>query len=99
MFISRVGKPTKIKKIVYLTAFIFLGLLLSFNLHSLIEVSYLRFAASKNIIVHFYGGCALPIYIQALIIILGICFGLFAGLYWWRRIYIERCLDKFAPKN
>lgn len=95
---SRVGKPTTIKKIVYLTAFIFLGLLLSFNLHSLMEINYLRFAANNNIIVHFYGSCALPIAIQILLPALGIIFGFFSGLYWWRRIYIERCLDKLVAK-
>lgn len=96
MSLRRVGKPTKIKKIVYLAAFIFLGLLLSFNLHTLIEVNYLKLAAEHNVIVHFYGSCALPIYIQILLPALGIIFGIFSGLYWWRRIYIERCLDKFC---
>ncbi|QQG52437.1 MAG: hypothetical protein HY931_03915 [Candidatus Falkowbacteria bacterium] len=98
MFISQVGKPTKIKKAIYLVAFIFFGLLLSFNLHSLMEVGYLELAARHNLAVHFYGICALPPFIQILLPILGIIFGLYFGLYWWRKIYLERCLDKFYGK-
>lgn len=94
MFLARVGKATKIKKIIYLILFIGLGLLLSLNLHSLLEVAYLELAARHNLLVHFYGICALPPFVQILLPILGIAFGLFSGLYFWRRIYIERCLDK-----
>lgn len=98
MFLSHVGKPTTTKKVIYLAAFIFLGLLLSLNLHSLIEVSYLELAARHNLIVHFYGICALPPFMQILLPVLGIVLGLYSGLYWWRKIYIERCLDKFDRK-
>jgi hypothetical protein len=95
MFISHVGKPTKIKKVIYLAAFICLGLLLSFNLHSLMEISYLELVARHNLAVHFYGICALSPVIQILLSASGIILGLYSGLYWWRKIYIERCLDKF----
>jgi hypothetical protein len=95
---SKVGKPTKIKKLVYLASFITLGLLLSFNLHALIELNYLRWSFNKNIIIQFYGGCALPPIVQIAIILLGFGGGLYLGLFWWRKIYIERCLDKTFKK-
>jgi hypothetical protein len=98
MLLAHVGKPTKIKKIIYLAAFMFLGLLLSLNMHSLLEVAYLELAARHNLAVHFYNICALPPFIQILLPILGIILGLYLGLYWWRKIYIERCLDKFDQK-
>ncbi len=99
MFLAHVGKPTKIKKIVYLAAFMFLGLLLSLNVHSLLEVAYLELAARHNLVVHFYDICALPPFIQILLPIVGIILGFYFGLYWWRKIYIERCLDKLCIKN
>jgi hypothetical protein len=99
MFISHVGKPTKIKKIIYLTAFVVLGILLSLNFHSLLEVGYLELAARHNLTVHFYGICALPPVIQILLPVTGITLGIYFGLYWWRKIYIERCLDKFDWKT
>ncbi len=95
MFFKPVGKPTKAKKIIYLIAFIVLGLLLSFNLHALIEIAYLQLASKKDVVVTFYGGCTLPIFVQVLLPIIGIFSGLFAGLFWWKKIYVERCLDKY----
>ncbi len=98
MHFNRVGKPTKIKKIVYLFASTVLGLLLSINIHAIIEINYLNKFLQKSLPVTFYGGCALPPYAQILIYLGGLIGGFFLGLYWWRLIYIERYLDKKSAK-
>lgn len=90
MFFNKPGKPTELKKAVYLTASIILGLLLSFLAHVFIEVKYLALADSRGLAVNFYYGCALPLWLQALLWFLGAIGGYFLGAWWWRKLYIER---------
>lgn len=94
MFINKVGKPTKTKNFFYLMASMVLGLLLSLNLHVLIEVNYLKYLAAQGKSAVFYGGCALPPVIQSSLLLLGVLGGFFLGRFWWRIIYVERFWEK-----
>ena len=84
------GKPTKIKKIIYLFASTILGLVLSFIVHALIEINYLSWAAKHGYIVVSFGSCFLPPWFQAVIWILGAAGGFLMGKFWWRKLYVER---------
>ena len=88
------SKPTTSKKIIYLIAATFLGLLLSLITHAFIELKYLRLAENQNLTVPFYGGCALIPLLQITLITIGIFGGFFLGYYWWRKLYIERAWRK-----
>jgi len=90
MFLNTPGRATKLKKIIYLTISMILGLLLSFIAHALIEMAYLTGNLNHNQLVKFYGGCALPPFIQLLLLLIGIGGGLFLGSFWWQKIYVER---------
>ncbi len=80
------------KKIVYIILWVALGLILSFILHGIIEIFYLKWANANNIVVDrvLNGACYLPIWLIVLLPILGIAFGVWAGLFFWRKIYIEK---------
>jgi len=95
MNIKRVGKATKLKKIVYLCASVLLGLLISIIFHSVLEMIYLNIALKQSWKIVFYGSCALHPLIKIIIIILGLWGGYLFGRYWWYKIYIERILDKY----
>ena len=88
MWFNKIGRPTKTKKIVYLSLSVILGIILSFNVHAFLEMAYLRWAMTENREVVFYGGCALPDWAQILLWLLGIFSGYFVGKFWWRKIYI-----------
>lgn len=90
MIFGTPGKPTKLKRVIYLISFIILGLLLSLNLHALIEINYLSWISNQGKIANFYGGCALPPLIQVGIWLLGIGGGYFVGVFCWKKVYIER---------
>ncbi len=94
MLLNKIGKPTKTKEITYLGLSVILGIILSLNLHALVEMAYLRLLMVQNREIIFYGGCALPGWIQILIWNLGIVGGYLLGKFWWRKIYIERFWDK-----
>jgi uncharacterized membrane protein YgaE (UPF0421/DUF939 family) len=90
MFFHAPGKPTNLKKAVYLLASTILGLLLSFLVHALIEINYLKVAADQNIAVAFSNGCALSPWLNISLWVLGAVGGFFLGRFWWRKIYIEK---------
>ncbi len=94
MLLKKIGRPTKAKKITYLSLSVILGIILSFNLHAFVEMAYLRWVMSSGREVIFYGGCALPNIVQVLIWVLGIVGGYFIGKFWWQKIYIERFWEK-----
>lgn len=94
MFFCPPGEPTKFKKAVYLIAATILGLLLSFLVHALIEINYLKVAADQNIVIAFSGGCALPSWLNISLWILGALGGFFLGRFWWRKLYVERVWAK-----
>ncbi len=98
MFLTQVGQPTRFKKIIYLIASVTVGLLLSLNLHALIEVKYLNWLESRGEVDRFYGCCALPPVVQILILLHGLEGGYYLGKYWWRKVYIERFWEKRKKK-
>lgn len=86
------------KKIVYITAFTVLGILLQFLLHSFVEQNYIYFLLkyfdtfslglswNQLMIVH---------KIFSLLLLLGgILFGFLQGKYWWKYIYVDKKLEK-----
>ncbi|MDD4901380.1 MAG: hypothetical protein PHS62_04775 [Patescibacteria group bacterium] len=94
MFFNTPGKPTNLKKAVYLAASVILGLLLGLIAHAAIEMKYLALADSRGWAVNFYYGCALPIWLQILIWLAGVVGGYFLGSWWWRKLYVERVWEK-----
>lgn len=83
------------KKIVYIFMWMVLGFFVSIIAHGVIEISYIRYALNSGIIlenqaVFGYGYCALPAYLQAGLLILGIIGGFFSGRHWWHVIYPVR---------
>lgn len=80
------------KKFFYLVLWIFLGLILSFIFHSLIEMIYLGLAQKNDWLVTWTlsGDCALPMWLVIGLPILGVIFGLWCGFIAWRKIYIEK---------
>lgn len=88
-------KQTKMKKGIYISLTIFLGLLLSFILHALAEVFYLNYAFANNLKIEAsyflgVGWCALPIWVQYTFPVLGIAGGYFLGKYWWNLVYVKK---------
>lgn len=94
----KVGKATKTKKATYLIASIILGFLFSVIFHSVIEIIFINFALKNDQSIFFYGSCSLHPIFQVLIIISGIMAGYLFGQYWWRKIYLDRILDKKKNK-
>jgi hypothetical protein len=79
----------KNKKIIYIIAWIILGLLLSFIFHGTIELIYLKYASPANLneVSVFGNVCFLPIWLIYLLPILGIIFGLCTGFFFWKKVY------------
>jgi len=94
MFFNAPGKPTRLKKAVYLSASTVLGLLLSFIAQILIEVGYLYWVLSQGTVARSYGDSVLPPALQAAFWALGAIGGFFLGRFWWRKVYIERVWAK-----
>lgn len=93
-FNSHVGGPSKIKKFVYLSATVILGVFLSIIAHALIEIIYLHWAESKGWAITFFNGCALFPAVSYALLFLGAIGGFFLGRFWWRLVYIERFWEK-----
>lgn len=93
MFLGHPGKPTKLKRIIYLIAFTILGILLSFIAHGLIEINYINKAQAQGKTVIFYGGCTLKPELQIGLFLAGAIGGFLLGLFWWQKVYIKICRD------
>ena len=83
------------KKIIYYISATLLGVLLSLLAHAAIEYVYLNQAMSRGFKVKWVtfgsgAGCALPLWLQASLLLVGIIGGLLLGRRWWRIIYIEK---------
>ncbi len=94
---------TKTKKKIYVGLTIFLGIMLSFIAHALLEVAILRQAFAEGRIVegtYFLrvGWCALPFWVQYTFPVLGIVGGYFLGQYWWKVVYIQKRHWRFKKK-
>jgi len=82
------------KKTIYIALFIFLGLLLQFLVHALIEIPYLGllnidfdrysldFSWQELLVIHAV--------FTIVLIIAGALFGFWQGKYWWNKIYKNR---------
>ena len=94
MFSRTVGQPTQLKKVVYIFAWVVLGLLLSLLLHAYIEVKYIHWLLSHGKEVQFYGNCTLSPALQIAILLLGVVGGFFLGRFFWKKIYVDRAWAK-----
>ena len=82
------------KKIVYISAFVFLGILTSFLIHAAVEITIIKLIVSNLdrwgiwlswgswLLIHYIGSIVL--------LLLGIFFGYKQGKHWWRVIYVEK---------
>ena len=82
------------KKKIYIILFIFLGILLQFLIHSLVETWYigllisdfpkysLGFSWPQWFIIHHIG--------TVILFVAGVLFGFWQGKFWWRRIYEKK---------
>ncbi|MFA6271534.1 MAG: hypothetical protein WC693_00305 [Patescibacteria group bacterium] len=81
------------KKIFYIFSFTVLGIILSFIIHAIIEYSYISLTEASKI--HWHnsfgsGSCALPLWLQLVLLILGVASGLLMGFWGWRIVYIQK---------
>lgn len=86
--LNKPKNPTKLKEAVYLLSSAILGILLSFLAHAFIEMNYLSWAKSQNLIVYFYNGCALSPIVQYSLLFAGAIGGLALGRFWWKKLYL-----------
>ncbi len=82
------------KKFVYIFLWVVLGLMLSFVAHALIEIFYIKNYLPNG----FTGHCALPLWLQIGLPVLGILFGFLAGKFFWRVIYVEKRVRRWLKK-
>ena len=74
-----------------------LGVILSFILHAVIEIFYIDYFLSKNILLKpsaLTSKCYLPSSLQIFLLLAGIIGGYFLGKFWWRIVYVERRRQK-----
>ncbi|MFH1509204.1 MAG: hypothetical protein ABIE68_03505 [bacterium] len=81
-------QPTKAKHVIYLIASTFLGIILSFFVHAVVEMWYLNYLSDNSFEVIWHGGCALPYYLQIIILLAGAIGGFFLGKAWWKLVYL-----------
>ena len=72
-----------------------LGLIISFGLHAVIELWYLSYAQSHHWVIHWtkffgVGLCALPVWLQYTLPVLGLVYGYWQGKVWWQWVYVDR---------
>lgn len=81
------------KRAVYLLGTTVLFVLLSFGVHVVLEIAYLRWAERTGHTIHWYtnfgGLCALPPVVAYGLLALGLLAGPLIGRVWWRWVYIE----------
>lgn len=82
------------KRPLYLTSTTVLGFLLSILAHAIIETWYLAQAETRHWTVHWTslyrnGLCALSVWAQVVLPLVGIVGGLLVGRLWWRLVYVE----------
>lgn len=92
------------KKAIYIALTIFLGLMLSFMAHAVLELAIIKIAFSQGKEIegtHFlgFGWCALPIWAQYTFPLLGIVGGYFLGRYWWKVVYVDKRHWRFRKKD
>jgi hypothetical protein len=82
------------EKRIYITLFVFLGILLQFLIHAFLEIWYidlltfdfqkysLGFSWSQWVFIHHIG--------SFILLLLGILFGFWQGRFWWNKIYVKK---------
>jgi len=83
------------KRNVYILSWVILGLLLSMLVHAFAEVRYIDYLLSHGIAPedHTFFGlayCALPVWVQSGLLLAGAVGGFYAGVYFWKVVYIEK---------
>lgn len=99
MLFKAPGQPTKLKKIIYVSVFMVLGILLSFIIHALIEINIINYTITHSQMITFYGSCVLTPQLQISLGLIGLIFGFISGLFWWQKIYVERVWLKYQKKS
>ena len=84
-----------LKRKIYVSLTIFLGIMLSFIMYALLEWIIIKRALAKEHIItgtYFLGvsWCALSVWIQYTFLLLGLVGGYFLGQVWWIMVYIEK---------
>ncbi len=86
------------KRIIYIICFIIFGVVLQFLVHIVIEVLYINlllkdfqkyslgFSLDQWFIIHYIG--------TVIFLIAGILFGFWQGIYWWKRLYENKVVNK-----
>jgi len=93
------GPQPQWKRPLYLVLTTLLGVMLSYGVHSVLELAYLWNAERNDVLVnwtqHFgVGACALPEWLQYGVLALGLIGGFLIGRIWWRWVYVERKWEK-----
>ena len=86
-------KKTKFLKPIYLLATTFLGFILSFIAHAILELLYIYFATSENYTIAWTSPVhrgALPLWLQIALVVAGLAGGLYLGFHWYKIVYIEK---------
>lgn len=84
----------KANKNVYILLTMFLGLLISFLAHAIIEIKLIIRCLHAGTVPFNYsslghGYCFLPVSLQVALILGGVVGGYFLGEWWWRVVYVE----------
>ena len=87
------------KKTIYITLSAFLGIIISFVFHAIIEMVYLSYLKKNDIEIIWNqvsgkGDCALPVWFFYLLPIMGVIGGIVLGFRWWNLVYIRLKRDK-----
>lgn len=82
------------KKIVYISSFTLLGVLLQFLVHAVVEIFYINLLLTNfevfGLGLSFATWFTIHNIFAVILLFLGILLGLKQGLYWWRRIYEDK---------
>ena len=81
------------KRTIYILLTMVLGLLLSFLAHAVIEMLYLQWAQAHNHTIVWttvLGLCALPLWLQIALPVVGLVGGFLLGRMWWTMVYVNR---------
>ena len=94
------------KKNLYIFLVMILGLLLTYLIHVMIEVSYIHYMLSNGLAPKDYslfGYCILPQSLQLGLILLGLAGGYYVGQRWWQMVYVQKkrwtCENFFCASN
>ena len=92
----------KTKRKIYIALFTFLGVLLGFLFHGIVEIWYIN-RLTENFSAYSLGYTwqqwfVIHKYFAITTLVLGLLFGFFQGQYWWKVVYQQKRLDPFFKK-